>query len=75
MWIPDGLPGFEHVRRFVVLNADSTAPLQCLAAVDAPDVAFLAIDPRLVEPGYRCVLEPADLARSPFYQYRFTLLP
>ena len=60
---PDGLPGFEHLRRFVVLSANATAPLQCLVAVDSPDVAFLAIDPRLVEPGFTCALETPDLMR------------
>ena len=60
---PDGLPGFEHLRRFVVLTANAMAPIQCLVAVDAPDVAFLAIDPRLVEPGFNCPLETPDLAR------------
>jgi len=60
---PDGLPGFEHLRRFVVLSANATAPLQCLVAVDSPDVAFLAIDPRLVEPGFTCALETPDLVR------------
>ena len=60
---PDGLPGFEHLRRFVVLTANATAPLQCLVAVDSPDVAFLAIDPRLVEPGFTCALETPDLVR------------
>jgi flagellar assembly factor FliW len=60
---PDGLPGFEQSRRFVVLSSMSTAPLQLLHAVDGPAATFLAIDPRLVLPKYRCVLSPADLHR------------
>jgi flagellar assembly factor FliW len=60
---PDGLPGFEPCRRFVVLSSTSVAPLQCLHAVDGPPATFLAIDPRVVLPKYRCVLGPGDLAR------------
>jgi flagellar assembly factor FliW len=60
---PDGLPGFEQCRRFVVLSSMTTAPLQLLHAVDGPPATFLAIDPRLVLPNYRSVLSPADLYR------------
>lgn len=59
---PLGIPGFEQARRFVVLTSGEFTPLQCLHGVDAP-VSFLVIDPRLVQPGYRCVLSPTDLAR------------
>lgn len=60
---PDGLPGFEQCRRFVVLSSMTMAPLQCLHAVDGVPATFLAVDPRLVLPRYRCVLSPGDLAR------------
>jgi flagellar assembly factor FliW len=60
---PDGLPGFEQCHRFVVLSSMTTAPLQLLHAVDGPPATFLAIDPRVVLPKYRCVLSPADLHR------------
>jgi flagellar assembly factor FliW len=60
---PDGLPGFEQCRRFVILSSMATAPLQLLHAVDGPPATFLTIDPRLVLPKYRCVLSPADLQR------------
>lgn len=60
---PDGLPGFERCRRFVVLSSMAIAPLQLLHAVDGPPATFLAIDPRLVLSSYRCVLSPADLHR------------
>lgn len=59
---PEGIPGFEHCRRFAVLSSVAMAPLQCLHAVGG-DASFLAIDPRLVMPDYRCTLERGDLAR------------
>ncbi len=60
---PEGLPGFERLRRFVVLTSASVAPLQCLASVDDAAVSFLAVDPRMVEPAYRVDLEKSDLDR------------
>jgi flagellar assembly factor FliW len=60
---PDGLPGFEQCRRFVVLRQAGTTPLVCLHAVDGPAAAFLAIDPRSITSGYRCVLSDSDRLR------------
>lgn len=58
---PDGIPGFESCRRFVLLASDATAPLQRLESVDGPPASFIGIDPRVVVPGYRCRLSAADL--------------
>jgi flagellar assembly factor FliW len=57
---PDGLPGFEACRRFVILSSPDIAPLHCLHAVDGQAASFLGIDPRVVLPAYRCVLGEAD---------------
>ena len=58
---PDGIPGFEACRRFVLLTADKLAPLQRLESIEGPPAAFLGIDPRLVMDGYRCKLTDTDL--------------
>jgi flagellar assembly factor FliW len=60
---PQGLPGFEQCRQFILLSAEDLHPLQCLHAVSGPSASFLAIDPRMVLPRYRCVLRDADRAR------------
>jgi flagellar assembly factor FliW len=60
---PVGLPGFEQCRQFAVLYSAEAAPLQCLHAVNGPPASFLALDPRLVLPEYRCSLAAADRAR------------
>jgi flagellar assembly factor FliW len=60
---PDGLPGFERCRRFVVLRHATSSPLVCLHAVDGPSATFLAIDPRHILRRYRCVLSDADRLR------------
>ncbi|MCC6163531.1 MAG: flagellar assembly protein FliW [Acidobacteria bacterium] len=60
---PAGLPGFEECRRFVVLSSRELDPFQCLQSVEGPSASFLAIDPRRVQPDYRCALSDADRAR------------
>ena len=60
---PNGIPGFEACRRWVVLAAEGQTPLRRLHAVDGPEASFLALDPRQVLEGYRCELSDADRAR------------
>ena len=57
----DGLPGFEECRRFLLLSSPSIEPLVCLQGLDEDKPAFLAIDPRYVDPDYRCRVD--DLQR------------
>src|SRR5687767_9846619 len=60
---PQGLPGFEGCRGFVLMASESLGPLQCLKAVEGPSASFLVIDPRRVLPEFRCDLSAADQAR------------
>jgi flagellar assembly factor FliW len=60
---PEGLPGFERCRKFVLLSSDSIAPVNCLHGLDAPEPSFLCVDPSLVYARYRPVLSEADRAR------------
>jgi flagellar assembly factor FliW len=60
---PAGLPGFEQCRRFVLLASSAMPPLQCLHGIGDPPASFLAIEPRLVLPSYRCTLGRADRER------------
>jgi flagellar assembly factor FliW len=60
---PNGIPGFEACRRWVVLAAEGHTPLRRLHAVDGTEASFLALDPRQVLEGYRCELSDADRAR------------
>ncbi len=60
---PAGLPGFEECHRFVVLSSRELDPFKCLQSVDGPSASFLAVDPRLAFPEYRCVLSDVDRAR------------
>jgi flagellar assembly factor FliW len=60
---PQGLPGFEKCRGFVLMASEALGPLQCLKAIEGPPASFLVIDPRRVLPDYRCDLSDADRAR------------
>jgi flagellar assembly factor FliW len=60
---PEGVPGFEACRRFVVLSCDGTEAYQCVQGLDASRPAFLVTDPASVLPGYRLQLNPADRRR------------
>ena len=60
---PQGLPGFEACRGFVLMTSDSLGPVQCLKSVEGPAASFLVIDPRRVLPEYRCNLSAQDQAR------------
>jgi flagellar assembly factor FliW len=60
---PDGLPGFEGCRRFVMMSVEGAEPFECLQGLDASSPAFLTIDPARVLQGYRLDLSPADCRR------------
>ena len=61
--VPDGLPGFEKCRRFVLVTSPSLEPVSCLQGVEDTRPSFLAIDPRLAQPEYQLRLSSADRRR------------
>jgi flagellar assembly factor FliW len=61
--LPDGVPGFERCRRFVLAALPGIAPFTCVQGLDEPRPSFLAIDPRLVVEGYAQPLSDADRGR------------
>jgi flagellar assembly factor FliW len=60
---PNGLPGFEGCRSFLLMMSDAIGPIQCLKAIEGPTASFLVIDPRRVLPEYRCELSAGDRHR------------
>jgi flagellar assembly factor FliW len=60
---PNGLPGFEACRSFVLMTSEDLGPLQCLKSLEGPAASFLVIDPRRVLPEFRCDLSAADMHR------------
>lgn len=47
-----GLPGFEQLKRFVLLDLEEEAPFKCLQSVDEEDAAFVVVNPFLFYPDY-----------------------
>jgi len=60
---PEGLPGFESCRRYVVVTAPSFEPFCSLQGQGTDAPAFVAIDPRRLTPDFPCQLDPTDRAR------------
>ena len=60
---PSGIPGFESYHRFVLIVSADLSPLGCLKALDASDVSFLVIDPRLLSLDYDLTLTEGERAR------------
>jgi flagellar assembly factor FliW len=60
---PNGLPGFEACRGFLLMASEALGPLQCLKAIEGPSASFLVIDPRRVLPDFRCDLSASDRHR------------
>lgn len=60
---PSGIPGFETCRRFVVIASPEIAPLTCLRSLDPPPASLMAVDPRLLDPGYDLTLREFERMR------------
>jgi flagellar assembly factor FliW len=57
---PEGIPGFENVKKFVLLSNEDS-PFQWLQGVDNPHLAFVVIDPRLCKEDYVVDVEDAEV--------------
>ena len=49
---PEGLPGFERLKTFGIIQVDDEAPFLRLLAVDEPSVGFVILNPMLTFPEY-----------------------
>ncbi len=50
---PEGLPGFEDVKKFVLLaGTEENSPFKWLQGVDNTELAFVVIDPKVFKPDY-----------------------
>jgi len=54
---PDGIPGFEGLKRYILIDHDENGLFKWLQAVDNPDVAFLLTDPFFFKPDYSIHLD------------------
>ena len=49
---PQGVVGLDHLRRFALVEDARVTPCRWLQSLDEPEIAFVVVDPRLVEPDY-----------------------
>lgn len=57
---PAGMPGFEDLNRFALVERPSTAPIVFLQSIDAPEVCFLAAPVKSIDPSYQLALTAED---------------
>jgi flagellar assembly factor FliW len=62
---PKGIPGFEDLKRFVVLS-DGESVFLTLQSVDDADVGFIIIDPSIIVKGYKPFIPQAVQASLGF---------
>jgi len=60
---PAGLPAFENERGFVPLEMSGCAPLVFLQSLTTPELCFLALPVKCLEPEYRLELQAEESAR------------
>jgi flagellar assembly factor FliW len=58
--MPLGLLGFEKFKRYALVSQPAEAPFHWLRILDGPKLAFLAMSPFLVQPGYAPEISPED---------------
>lgn len=58
---PEGMLGFVHFKKFVLLELEETRPLRWLQSVEEPSLAFPVLDPSTIFPNYDCTPSSADL--------------
>jgi flagellar assembly factor FliW len=57
---PRGLPAFEHLKRFILLEQSATAPIVFLQSIDDADVCLPAAPLPAICPDYRLDLSVED---------------
>ena len=59
---PLGLPGFEHERRFLLVDQALNKPVVFLQSLSRPELCFMTLPVALICPSYELSLGPEELA-------------
>ena len=57
---PKGLPAFESLTHFLLLEPDESYPYKWMQSIDSPEICFLMIDPVVLEPRYMVMMKDVD---------------
>lgn len=59
---PEGIPGFEELRRFTLLSmGEELSNFFWLQSIDKPEICFVVADPFVIYNGYEVNIEDEDL--------------
>ena len=58
---PDGILGFDFIKRFILLDSSEKSPFKWLQAYDEPEIAFVVIRPVDFLLEYELVISQSDL--------------
>ena len=58
--MPNGMIGFSHLRRYVLVRHREDSPFHWLQALDEPSLAFAVVTPLLFDPKYQITLGKAE---------------
>jgi len=61
LYFSNGLYGFPHLKRYLLLEDPRESPLLWLQGLDQPEPAFVVLDPEYLVPDYRAKLLPRFL--------------
>lgn len=58
---PEGILGFEYIKKFIIMDSSEKSPFKWLQAFDEPDLAFVIIRPADFMIEYELVVAQGDL--------------
>jgi flagellar assembly factor FliW len=59
---PKGILGFEELEQYVIIDHTDSQPFRWLQCVDAPDLAFVVVNPIIFFPDYRVEVHAKEVA-------------
>lgn len=62
LFFPEGLPGFQEFNHYVLLKDPGQDPFLWMQSTQAPDLAFVVVDPFIFFPGYEIQVKPYELS-------------
>ncbi len=59
--VTEGIPGFEHLKRYAILPLDKKTPFWWFQSVEDGGIAFVVVDPYIIKPDYNPVISEGDM--------------
>jgi flagellar assembly factor FliW len=57
--MPDGMPGFLSMKRFIIIERENIWPFQCYQCLDDPGLSFFIMNPYLFKADYEVDMKQA----------------